>query len=334
MKKVGLVFILTLLFFSSWSSSAGAEYLTLQHHVSTNHPWQIGCEFLAEELTRQTKGEISLTIFPHGVLAGQDPNRIMEQVQGGFVDLGLASPIVLASRVEEILALYTPFLFDDVDHFNRFRYQLPHQLEGIWTQFHRHNLQVIGLWPYPFRQQANTQRPIRTPADLKGLRLGIPPGDFFLETAEVLGFQPVAFDAEDIYTAMEMGTIQGGVYDLNTLYGTGVYQTAKYFTLWDFMSEGVLVVMNKDRWDSLTPELQGIITEVTEQAGEIVLAAAKEEELLNMEKMEETGVLFSLLTEEERASFREMVQPIWEKMAQLLGASQFEAMVEAVEDAR
>lgn len=308
--------------------------LTFQHNVSTNHAWQTGAEFMARELATRTDGEVSMTIYPNGVLAGRDWNRMLEQVQTGVVDMMIEFPGAFATLVEEIWVMHTPFLFSDMDHFNRFRYDIPDVLVDAFGKLRDYDLQQVGLWPRPFRQHVNSRRPVRTPEDLKGIKLRMPAVNFFLDVAAALGIEAVPLPSGEIYTAIQLGTVHGEDNSINTVYDFNTHEVARYFTVWDYIPDAVIVVMNKDKWDSLSPEIKQVVAEVTMEAGEIVLQADKDNEVKNIQLMKDAGVVFTVLTDEEKAPFRELVSPMWDTMKGILGEKDFQAFVDAVEAVR
>ncbi|MGI6036135.1 MAG: TRAP transporter substrate-binding protein [Limnochordia bacterium] len=308
--------------------------LTFQHNSSTGHTWQAGAEFMARELAVRTDGQVSMTIYPAGVLAGRDWKRMLEQVQTGVVDMMIEFPGAYATLVDEIWVMHTPFLFDDMDHFDRFRYDIPPQLQAYFDKLEDYDVTLVGLWPRPFRQHVNSRRPIRTPEDLKGIKLRMPAVSFFLDTAAALGIEAIPLASGEIYTAIQLGTVDGEDNSINIVYDFKTYEVARYFTVWDYIPDAVLVVMNSAKWASLPPDIQKTIREVAMEAGDLVLKLEKEHEVRNIERMKQEGVSFTFLTEQEKEPFREMVVPIWDKMRATLGAEDFDAIIKAIDAKR
>ena len=326
--------IVTILLSLCLTATTAAVSLSLQHNGSTTHAWQIGAEYMSTELTRLSANRVSMMIYPAGILSGHTPPKMLNQIQTGVVDIMVESLDFFAELSEGLWSMYTPFLFDDVDHFNRFRRNIPLALVNTMGNFDDHNLALIGLWPLSFNQYLGKERTLTKPKDLTGSMMRMPPLPSFLDPSSSLGLKTVPLPASDTYTAYQLGTINGENNSIANLYEYQTFKLASYLTIWNYAPNIGLVVMNKDAWNSLPPDVQDMIIQAATEAGEVVLQQEKTVEARNVRYMIEHGVKIRQLSEPERQAFKQAVVPTWDNIGRILGEDTFEALLTAVQDAR
>ena len=149
-----------------------------------------------------------------------------------------------------------------------------------------------------------------------------------------MGTKPIPLSSGDMYTAIQLGTVVGEDNSVNTVYSYKTYEVTKYMTIWDYMSDGVLVVVNKPFWDKLSEEDQNLISEAVDEAREVVYKADKEYEKMAMTKMIESGIQFTFLTEKQKEPFKELVKPAYKLVEDVVGKIDLEAYLSAVDAAR
>jgi len=315
-------------------SFAEGIQLKFQHLGSANHPWQKGAEFIGKELAARSKGRITMNIYPAGVLCGLNWKINVEQVQTGVVDMLVEWNGAYSNLVPELLINHTPFLYDSLDHQMRFLSEYP---EVLWKQLGKLeelDLKPIGVWPRPARQHINSKRLVRTPEDVKGITLRVPDVKYFINVVRDLGMTPLPLPSGEIYTAIQMGRVDGEDNSISTIYDFKTYEVAKYLTVWNYIPDLAIISMNKALWNSLSKEDQILIHDVVRDSMKVVFEIEKKAQENAIEKMEEAGVKFAFLTEEELVPFKNLIKPAKEEIKNLVGEDDFNSFIEAVEVAK
>ncbi len=333
-KKLALSMLITFLAWTAQVRSSTEISLSLQHNGSTTHAWQIGAEYMSNELARISVNRASMTIYPAGILSGHNPTKMLTQTQSGTVDIMIESLDFFATLSERLWSIYTPFLFDDIDHFERFRRNLPLSLLNTLGNFDEHNLVLLGLWPLSFNQYLSKEKSLTTPRDLTDSVIGIQPLPSFLDPSSSLDLRAVPLPASDTYTAYQLGTINSENNSIANIYEHNTFKLASNLTIWNYTPNLGLVVMNKERWDSLEPDIREMIRTAVLDAGTAVLKHQKTTEARNLRRMIEGGVTVRELSASEREAFKKAAMPIWDNVAQVLGEDAFQALLTAVQEAR
>lgn len=340
MKNLRLVFItciiLALLCLAYLPAMASAQKVEIafQHNNTEDHPWQDGALYVQKVLDERSNGRIKVKIYPYGILSQRNWKIMLEQTQKGSTQMMIESSIPFATLIPELFALNLPFSFENVDHYKKFMKNPPDVVLEWFKKLEEKDVKVIGVWTRPFRQIINSERPIKTPEDLKGLKFRVPGLDLFVKTWEAMGAKPIPLSAGEIYTAIQLGTVVGEDNSVNSVYSLKTYEVTKYMTIWDYMPDGVLVVVNKPFWDKLSEEDQNLILEAVDGGREVVYKGDKEYEKVAMTEMIESGIQFTFLTEEQKEPFKELVKPAYKIMEEIVGKANLEAYLLAVDAAR
>jgi len=305
-----------------------------QHTGTTEHPWQKGLEYMNQRLSELTNGEYKLQIFPNGVLCERNWKIMLDQTQTNVTQIMVESSIPFATIVPELFIFNLPFSIDNQRHYYEFLAHLPPVVNKWFEKLSSKNLVVIGVWPRGFRQLLTTVGPIRKPEDLKGIKLRVPGLKLFVDTAKCLGLNPVPLSSGEIYTAIQTGAVQGEDNSVVNVYDFKTYEPAKYMTIWNYIPDIVLVVMNKSVFDSLPPEIQKAVKQAAAEAAGVVGYYEEQYYYEYMTKMIDYGIHFSFLSDRQKEAFKPLVKPVWEEMRKIVGNEDFEEYVKALEEAR
>lgn len=341
MKKLILVTFIVVLVLPNLFSTGAAEsdeaesiQLRFQHMGSANHPWQIGAEYIAKRLAEKSNGKMTMNIYPAGVLCGRNWKVNVEQVQTGIVDMLVEWNGAFSNLIPELLINHTPFLYDDIDHQMRLLKTKPEILWKYLRKMEDLDLYPIGVWPRPSRQHINSKRLIHSPEDLKGITLRVPGVNFFVKVVENLGMSAIPLASGEIYTAIQMGRVDGEDNSIGTVYDFKTFEVAKYMTIWDYIPDFAILAMSKKKFNSLSSENQELILKVVEEAGQVVYETEKRLQEEAIEKMKKAGVQFVFLTNEEKTPFKKLIEPNIEIIKEIVGEKDFNSFMKAVEKAR
>ncbi|GHV52261.1 C4-dicarboxylate ABC transporter [Deltaproteobacteria bacterium] len=231
--------------------------LKLGHTGAPNHHYNLTCEKFVEAVKQRSKGDIEIKIFPSDQLGNQ--RQLVEGAQLGTVDLVLTSDSQTSSFVDSWGVLNLPFLFRDIDHVSK-------AMDGKAGEYfskeaEKKGLVVLGFWENGFRHVSNSKRPINTLEDLKGLKLRTPNSQVTLESFKALGALPTPMSFGEIYSALQLGTVDGQENPVAHMLTQKWYEVQKFFSLTGHQHNVEPLLISKIIFDSLKPEAQKILLE-------------------------------------------------------------------------
>ncbi|MDK2799156.1 MAG: TRAP-type transport system periplasmic protein [Clostridiales bacterium] len=308
--------------------------VAISHTSSTESPWEKASLKFAEIVNKESNGKFKVETFPNGTLCQKNWKVMIEMTQSGSSQIGIESITALASEVPELGTVQLPFLFNDDAHLIKFLENESPILQKWYKKFEEKNMVVIGVAPRKFRQLINNKRLIKTPEDIKGLKFRVPNNPFFVRVFELLGAKPVPLPSGEIYSAIQLGTVVGEDNSVPVVYDFKTHEVAKNMTIWNYMADASLVVINKDLWDSLSDEDKALFKKA---AKEWVAVNINEDESYQVEarkNMEKAGVKFYDMSTEEKEPFKKLMEPLYEEVKQKIGEEDWNAFMKAVEEAK
>lgn len=316
-KKTILSVFFILIFLVSFFTFADAKIIVKYGHVGPPvHPQHKGALAFAKYVTEKTKGEIEVQVFPLGQLGGE--RSMTEQVQSGTLHMTAVTSGVLSNFVPQIGIIELPFIYPS----REIAYKVLDDKE-IKERFAKYcdekGFVFIGYTENEFRDITNSKRPIRRPEDLKGLKIRVIESPVFIDTFKALGANPTPLPFTEIYNALQQKVIDGQDNPIYTSIMMKFTEVNKYATITNHILTECPVIVNKNFWNSLTPEQQKIFRE----AADVQTKVNREENAKNrieaIEKAKQQKVDVIILTEKELNAFRNAVKPVLEKYRGIFG---------------
>lgn len=249
------------------SASATAEnplVLTLAHGLSETHTVHIAMTEFAQQVEEKTDGRIKVQIFPNGQLGSENEN--MEQLMAGVLAMTKVSAPGLATYNEAYHTFGLPYIFDDTEDF--YHIMDSDEMQDFFLSSADDGFVTLTYYTSGARSFYTKDRAIRTPADLKGLKIRVQDMKSQTDMLEALGGIPVAMSYGDVYTSLQTGIIDG-TENNETALTTGkhgeickVYSTDQHAMIPDVM------VMSAKVWETISPEDQQIILEAAHASTE------------------------------------------------------------------
>ncbi|GAA3711843.1 sialic acid TRAP transporter substrate-binding protein SiaP [Zhihengliuella alba] len=256
----------------------GNVELTFAHSYTQDQPpHRCGAQVIKEEAEGADVG-LTVEIYDSSQLGG-DADRIAS-VASGDIDIDLQGASALSALHTPIGMVDAAYVFEDGQHLTDFfRSEASDDLVGAFEEASQVN--VLGAWSIGARHfTANS--PIRTPEDLDGLRMRFPGSPQFLQNAEALGAAATEVAYEELYLALQQGTVDGQENPLTNIDSQNMAEVQDYLSLSGHSLNSNLIVVGPV-WDELDAEqqeaLQAAIATAEDRMVECVAEA--EEELLN-----------------------------------------------------
>jgi TRAP-type transport system periplasmic protein len=281
--------------------------MKIAHTTAPTHPYTTMAQKLADQVKAKSNGAMNMTIHPSSQLGGE--RDLMEGLQLGTVDMMSCSLGVAASFIPELNVLNLPFLFRDAKHYS----DVTNGPIGkrLLKAVEPKRMVGLGFYAPVFRVPMTGVRAIASPADFKGLRMRLMEVPLHMDTYRALGASPVPLPFGELYTALQLKTVDGNENAPATLYSERFYEVQKYVSLLPVFSNGAILLMSQATWNKLTPQQREIVTSSVPDA----LAVGDRDYLA----MDEKGIAFmksqglGINTPTDLTPFREAVKPIYAK---------------------
>jgi tripartite ATP-independent transporter DctP family solute receptor len=246
--------------------AAGAQAQTtrlrLAHAGPESSSQHLAALELAKALKEKSHGQLELQIYPASQL-GNDAT-VIGGVRGGTIDLMMAGSVNFAGLVPRIGALDLPFLFRGPEH----AYKVLDGAIGqqMMTELEAHNLKGLSWFEVGFRCITTKNRAVRTPDDVKGLKIRTTPNPSHIQAFKLLGANPVPLPLGELYQALETGAVDAQEHPIAITHSAKFYEVQKHLTMSRHAYTAMPVVMNKAKFDALAPALQKALVEAAQLA--------------------------------------------------------------------
>ena len=238
--------------------------LTLAHSLSETHTVHIAMQEFADKVQERTGGRIQIKIFPNGQLGSE--NEAMEQLMAGVISMTKVASPGLATYNESYHAFGLPYIFDDTEDF--YHVMDSQQMQDFFLSSADDGFVTVTYYTSGARSFYTKNKAIRTPADLRGLKIRVQDMKSQTDMLKALGGTPVAMSYGDVYTSLQTGIIDG-TENNETALTTGkhgeickVYSTDQHAMIPD------VLVMSSKIWANISPEDQQIILEAAHESTE------------------------------------------------------------------
>lgn len=268
------------------ASAQTSRTLKLGYILSSNSQLGAGGAVFADEIAKRTQGRYKIAQYPNSALGGEV--EMLKAVQLGTVNLAFITGAPLPNFVPDVGVFNIPFLFRDVAHAHAV-------LDGPIGQsylekFRAKDLVALAWGENGMRHITNSKHEIRTPEDLKGLKLRLPQSDVMLAGFKALGadVSPLAFP--QLYGALQSGQFDGQENPIATIQSSKFYQVQKYLTLTGHVYDPAILFISIDDFDALSADDKKSFVEAARLAGEASRQFAAAAEAKGVSELAQEGM--------------------------------------------
>lgn len=210
---------------------------------------------MMQRLAEAVSDNFKLETYLGGTLYGQGTELIA--MQRGNLEMSNIAPQDFAKQIPEWSILTAPYAFRDTDHLMTFFRKSDDGAKMKKMVEDQLGVKILGPTFYGTRQVGlNTEGKIETPADMKGIKLRMPPGDAWQFMGRALGATPVPIAYAEVYTALATGTIDGQDNPLPNVYNMKFYEVMKQIVLTSHWLAFDLLSISLDTWNKMSPSQQ------------------------------------------------------------------------------
>jgi tripartite ATP-independent transporter DctP family solute receptor len=306
MKKISLFFVITLiLILTAIQPILATQVIRCGHAHPTSHSNQL-CYEMFKLLIEMKTDKYQVEIYPNMQLGDED--EMVEMLKLGSLQALTAARY--ESMGEQTYTFGLPFLFKDFDHVRRVINGPIGDYIGSFAE--DNGLKVLGIYHSGFRQITNNVIPIKSPADLKGLNIRTPPLESVLQAMRAFGANAMSMAFSELYMAMKTGVVDGQENPYENIASSSFYEVQKYVTDINYVYLPGFFVVGLDWWNSLPEEDQKIIAEAAKVAVMYDNYIVESTDEKYKQECIDQGMEIYKPTDEERESFIEKVQPVYD----------------------
>ncbi|HPP96562.1 MAG TPA: DctP family TRAP transporter solute-binding subunit [Ottowia sp.] len=291
--------------------------------VGTAFPWGKGGEIWANKVKEKTNGRINIKLYPGVSLIQGDQTREFSALRQGVIDMAIGSTINWSPQVKQLNLFSLPFLMPDYAAIDALT-------QGEVGKEMFKILDKAGVVPLAwgengYRELTNSKHPVRAPADLKGLKIRVVGSPLFLDTFTALGANPTQMTWADAQPAFASGAVDGQENPMSIFTAAKLHNVGqKNVTMWGYVADPLVFVVNKDIWNSWTPADREAVRQAAIEAGKEEIAIARkglaEPGQPLLKDIAALGVNIVQLTPAEREAFVKATRPVYTKWKGQIGA--------------
>jgi len=279
------------------------------------HPSAYTAEFFASRVKQLTHGEVEVQVYHSRQLGDARDN--VENVRNGSIAFTSVSISNLSQVLPAMDAWSLPFIFKSDDHF-WYCLNDPKAMEFM-KQLEPKGIKTI-TWITSGARNFFTQKPIRTPADMKGMKIRVMASPVMIDTMKAMGASGVPVAWGELYTALQTGVVDGGENNHPSVISMKFYEVSKYYTIDEHMRIPDVNIISTKVFDKLTKSQQAAILKAGEEATAYMRGAWKVAEVEDLAKIK--GLMKEVITVDKKP-FQEAVAPLVTEQAKKLGAEAF-----------
>jgi C4-dicarboxylate-binding protein DctP len=315
-------------------SAAPSADWSFTYNASEVSPWGQGVAAAIKFLGEKTNGKYAGRAYPNGILFQANWSILLEMVQTNSVQAAVEANTALASLQSKVNFLSLPFLFKDNQHVYRFLNSGCATWDALIKSFENQDIVILGAAPRPMRQLSNNKRRVATLEDIKGLVIRSPSNTTIISTMEAVGIKAVPMPSGDIYSGIQLGTVDGEDNSLAQQYDVKTYEVIKYFTIWNYIADGSMLFMSKQLYDSCPPEDQNIFKEMGKVFADTCFAADDAYFKVAYDAMIKSGIEITEMSDAEKQRCADACAPVYEEFKKNLTEAEWKDLMDAVERTR
>src|SRR3974390_228106 len=312
------------------SSSAHAQQelvLKASDVHPAGYPTVVAVENMGKKLAGATNGRITIAMYPAMQLGGE--KEAIEQAQVGAIAFARVSVGALGPVVDDLNVFNMPYVFRNTAH-------MQHVIDGsigqdLLDKVTNSGKGLIGRgWmDAGARSFYNTKKPIKTVADLKGMKIRVIGNPIFVDMANAMGGNGVAMGYDQVFSSLQTGVIDGAENNPPSFVFDNHYQVAKFYTLDEHLIVPEMLVMSKKIWDSMSMDDQALLVKFSKEAQQEERKLWEAYEKQAMDKAKAAGIQIIEGSTADKKAFQDAVKPVWDKYG-----PKYEATVKRIQEVK
>ena len=320
-----IVIILTALTLAMAPMLSAAREFRAADTQAEDYPTVQALRLMGRMIAERSGGRDQIRVF-HSRQLGEEKETI-EQTRAGAIDLNRTNGALIGNYVPAMNVLTMPFLFRSIDHLQKV-------LDGpigneILNSFEPFGFIGLTFYDSGARSIYNNVRPVRTLADIKGLRLRVQQSELMSDMVRALGAEPVELPYGQVITGLATKLIDGAENNWPSFVTTDHYKFAGFYTITEHTMSPEVLVMSRKAWESLSADERKLFREAAQQSSRFMREKWKDLEQQSRRQAEAAGV--TIVTDFDRRAFEAAMSGIYAKAQRSPGTAALIARIRKVE---
>lgn len=313
------------------AASGDQKFVAKLSHVTTaTTPKGKAAVKFKELLEQKSGGRVTVQVFHNSELYGDKDE--LQAMQSNSVQFLAPASAKFTTVAPALQVLDLPFLFDKVEDIPTVAAPETKVGQAIFNNQNlaERNMKVLGLWDAGLKELTSNKE-MKKPADLAGLKMRIQPSDVLKVQFETWGANPTPLAFSEVYNALQQGLINGQENPYSNIESQKMHTVQKFITESQHGYLGYVLVVNKPWYDALPDDLKKAVDDSAKEASEYNRQVAAQLQEESKAKIVAAGTsTITTLTPEERKAFKDAVVPsVWDKFRGVIGEDIIDELLKA-----
>lgn len=293
------------------------QRLRIAGNFASDHSSSIAMQQFKKEVESASKGALVIEVFDNQQLGGAQEN--VTQARAGTIEMTWVGMAFLSRTVPELEAVSLPFMFPSREV--AYKVMDGPAVDLIEAKMADKGFTSLGFMELGSRQVTNSQRPVKSMADLKGLKIRMQPIETHLATFRALGANPLPMDIKEVYSALEQKVVDGQDNPFSLILASRFYEVQKYVSNTGHFFDFIAVVANKKKLEALPADQQKIIRTAMTNAIKWQRSVAAKADTDALAELQKKGMTYTELPASEREAMKKATAHVVDDVKKRLGAS-------------
>lgn len=306
--------------------------LRLGHPGVIGMSYSLGADKFAELVKQRTGGNVDIQVFPNSQLGSE--KDMDEQVKNGIIQFFVSSAGMVASfdGWGPAAVLGMPYVIKGDTDEDQFPVLTKLARGPVMAEAAEKAAKASGIraldqsWWYGTRNLTTKNKQVTKVEDLKGLKIRTPDAPVQKLAMSALGASVVPMAVAELYSAMQMGVVEGQENPLNTIYSSKYYEVQKYLALTGHMTQNQILGANEKWYQSQSPELQKLLVQAAWDAGDYQSDLQLKANAQNLKDLKDKGMVVSTV---DKKAFADKTKDAWKEFEPVFGADLYNKIVAA-----
>jgi len=267
--------------------------------------FQQSADEFAKRANARLAGKAKVVTFGSSQLGGD--KEMLQKLKLGTIDMALPST-VMSSEVDLFGIFEMPYIVKDRAHMGRI------EKEIFWPKLEpaaeKKGLKVLAVWENGIRHITNSKRPIKVPADLKGIKLRVPEGVWRVKMFQAYGANPSPMKFSELFTALQTGVMDGEENPFTQIYSAKLQEVQKYLSLSGHVYTPAYLTVGTTHWNTLPADVRKVLEDTAKETQAFVYETAAKDDTALLDKLKQAGMQ---VNEVDKEAFVAASKPIYEE---------------------
>jgi len=295
------------------AAAAFVPFAFAQIEIKLGHVGEPGSIFQksSDEFARRANaklgGKAKVVVFGSSQLGGD--KEMLQKLKLGTVDMAVPST-VMSSEADMFGVFEMPYLVKDRSHMKRI------EKDVFWPKIEpeaeKKGLKVLAVWENGYRHITNNKRPIKTPADLQGIKLRVPEGKWRVRMFQAYGANPSPMKFSEVFTALQTGVMDGEENPFTQIYSAKFQEVQKYLSLTGHVYTPAYLVVGTKKWETLPADVRKALEDCAKETQAYVYEIAAKDDKDLLDKLKAAGMQ---VNDANKDAFIAASKPVYDEFA-------------------